>query len=274
MSAISQAVELAIKRGLLTTELGSREAAELVQSLEERAFWSARTTHAWYLRELKKLVERYVRGEGRDNDLGQLRMEARELLARAGYTPEKGFPGDEALGIPPAEPGSLRDLRSEPRLNLIFETQASLMRGLGQKVRGLDRIEQFPAWELVRFHQVRAPRDWYERWQQAGASFAVINGEPRLIAPKDAEVWSVLGDRAVFEDALGVDHPPFAWNSGMGWLEVDWETWEQVEWNGARRADMERIPEAVEPVEEVFIGGQATLDRLLANLRERHGRAR
>ena len=285
LSIISQAFKLARDRRIFPTHLGTAEIRDLSQDVLDRAFWSARTSQEVYLTKLKALCERYIKGEGYNNDLAQLRIEARMLLVQAGYTPEHGFPGDAALGIPPAEPGSLRDLSSETRLNLIFDTQAALMRGLGQKLRGADRVEAAPAWELIRYETRRAPRDWKTRWQQAGAALVKIDGLDRLIAPKDAEVWSVLGDSAVFKDALNVDHPPFAFNSGMGWLEVGFREWEKVQeqWHEAEPTVAAPAlaaigkgtakPSVVIPVESSFIGGQATLNTLMQRLAARRAAA-
>jgi hypothetical protein len=50
-------------------------------------------------------------------------------------------------------------------------------------------------------------------------------GTPRLFARKDDAIWAGIGDAARFDDALGVDHPPFAFNSGMGWREVPAREW-------------------------------------------------
>ena len=41
-----------------------------------------------------------------------------------------------------------------------------------------------------------------------------------MIALKGDPIWGELGSYDNFPDALGVDHPPFAFNSGMGWREV------------------------------------------------------
>ncbi len=236
--AITQAMRLAINRDLLPTELGSAELQEMTLSMKERVFFSARTSNLWYLDRLKALVERYVKGEGRDNDLAQLRIEARRLLAQAGYTPEAGFPGDEALGIPPATAGSLRDLSSEKRLNLIYDTQAQLMRGLGLKLRGATRADRYPAWELVRVAKFNSEnqREWLKRWAIAKdnvESQGTLNLEPetlnssRMIALKSSPIWLALGSSALFPDAVNADHPPFAFNSGMGWREVPIEEAEE-----------------------------------------------
>lgn len=231
------AVKLAQERELLPTAMSSAELQEFTLRLKERLFFSARSTNLWYVDKLKALVERYVQGEGRDNDLAKLRIEARHLLAQAGYVPEAGFPGDAKLGIPPATAGSLRDLSSEKRLNLIFDTQAQTMRGLGMKLRGMSRIEAQPAWELVRYKHAREiqwERDWAKRWTIAADNVewqGVLrpdNGHLRMIALQTSPIWLALGSSALFADALNVDHPPFAFSSGMGWRAVGFRECEKL----------------------------------------------
>lgn len=216
----SDALTLAGDRQLWPTAMSSREIQEVPAILRERAVFSARTTNARYLAELKSRVERFLQG-GYKGDAATLRVELRRELTRLGYSPERGFPGDQELGIPPAEPGSLRDLSSERRINLILETQLRLMTGKAQKAAGLDELalERYPAWELVRTEGRRIPRDWPKRWVEGGGR--LFDG--RMIALKKAEIWDVIGDPAMFADALGVDHPPFAFASGMGWQQIDEE---------------------------------------------------
>jgi len=226
------AVKLAQERGLLPTQMSSAELQDFTLRLKERLFFSARTTNLWYVDKLKGLVERYTTGEGRDNDLAQLRIEARKLLVQAGYTPDAGFPGDAALGIPKATAGSLRDLSSEKRLNLIYETQAQTMRGLGMKLRGMSRMESQPAWELVRYKQAREKeweRDWMKRWAIAGENVEWHGAlRDRMIALQTSPIWLALGSSALFADALNVDHPPFAFSSGMGWRAVGFRECEKL----------------------------------------------
>jgi hypothetical protein len=110
----------------------------------------------------------------------------------------------------------LQDLRSFRRRDLIVRTQRDLMQGAGQQQRGMrpEYLAEYPAWELVRVQAVAVPRDWPSRW-------AIAGGKPgRMIALKGDPVWGELGSYDNFKDALGVDHPPFAFNSGMGWREV------------------------------------------------------
>jgi len=219
------AFRIAEARSLLPTTLGSADLQNLGDGLWKQAFFSARTQNAEYLSALKGLVERYIQG-GYKNDLGQLRVEARALLKQLGYDPATGFPEDFGH-VPEAEAGSLQDLSSEKRLNLIFETQSQLARGLTQQTQGMARIQEFPAWELGRMFFRKVPRGselsksmgWEARFLKAGGK--LLDGE-RMIGLKNDPVWQNLGSRELFPDALSVSHPPFAFNSGMGWrLELD-----------------------------------------------------
>ncbi len=215
----SDALTLARDRDLFPTSLSTREIQEeIAAGIRDRAVFSARTTNARYLAEMKTRIERYL-AAGYKGDMATLRVELKRELARLGYTPERGFPGDEALGIPPAAPGSLQDLSSDRRINLILETQLRLMTGKAQRATGLDplALERYPAWELIRTEDRRIPRDWPRRWTQAGGR--LFDG--RMIALKQDPVWAAIGDPALFPDALGVDHPPFAFASGMGWQQID-----------------------------------------------------
>ena len=41
-----------------------------------------------------------------------------------------------------------------------------------------------------------------------------------MIARKDDAIWQALGNSQEFGDALDTEVPPFAFNSGYGWLEI------------------------------------------------------
>lgn len=247
------ALEWAADRDLLPTSLRSGELRDTFSAaVRSRSVFSARTTHALYLQEVKDSVELAMQG-GYENDIPMLRLRLKQALTRLGYTPQTGFPGDELLDIPEAKPGSLRDLSSDKRINLILETQIALARSASQKQRGLepDRLSRWPGWELIRVHRRRVPRGeentlgWAGRWLRAGGP--VVPGG-RLIARKDDPVWRALGDADLFDDAIGVDTPPFAYNSGLRWVEVSRSEMESL---GLMEATTAR-PVAPAPVSEPF----------------------
>lgn len=224
-STRSAAVRIAAKRGLLPTSLGSKALqAQFGKQVRGRSVFMARVTQAEFLAELKWGIDQLLGPKG---DFALLRRNLKDLLARVGYTPEKGFPGDEALDIPAAEPGSLQDLTSDRRLNLVLSTQIGLMQGASQRSRGLaaEAVQDYPAWELVRVGQRKVPRGstpaagmgWARRWLQSGGDFL---GDGRMIADKRSPVWEQLGSGTLFDDGLDAPHPPFAFSSGMGWREI------------------------------------------------------
>lgn len=71
-STLSAAFKLARERGIYPTWMGTAEIRELTKAIKERAVFSARTTNAVYLDELKQRIERFV-ANGYDGDQGKLR---------------------------------------------------------------------------------------------------------------------------------------------------------------------------------------------------------
>lgn len=214
----SIASQVAKIRNVLPTSLGSAEIrGALAEDIRARAVFSARVTSAHYLSKVHEVVEAMAAGE---MDRATARVTLLETLRSIGYTPEGGFPDAEPGSVPPALAGTLQDISSFQRQELMLTTQLALVRGRGQQLRGStpDRLKVAPAWELVRYMEKAAPRDWPSRWIIAGGKLSPGN---RMIALKGDPVWGELGASANFDDALDVDFPPFAFNSGMGWREVD-----------------------------------------------------
>lgn len=235
---IFDAFKAAQDRGILPTDLSSADLRDLSAGMRSRSVFVARGTSAVFASKLKEVINQLAAGDIGEADA---RVTLLETLRALDYTPEGGFPTDAPGRVPPAVRGSLQDLSSFRRLDLIVRTQIELMTGAGQQARGLEptRLAAFPCWELVRMLPVRVPRDWQARWKEVGGLF-VIDGkfygrfeetpwemddprerekmELRMIAPKGDPIWGELGSS--FDDSLDVDHPPFAFNSGMGWREV------------------------------------------------------
>ena len=230
-SQLSNALRIAVERGLLPAPMGSAQIREtFAQSLLRASVFSARTANLVYLQELQDKVNRLIAG-GSKNDKAQIRLELKQLLQGLGYDPETGFPGEAPHNIPAAERGSLQDLSSDARLNLILDTQRDLATGKATQLQGFSpfALHFTPAWELVRLQTRRVPRGsidsgspgWGERWVRLGGPPLITDGgKTRMIALKTDPIWAALGDSSQYDDALDVDHPPFAYRSGMGWLPV------------------------------------------------------
>ena len=183
------------------SEMRTAEWARVPQWIRERSFYMAGVHRAEILEEFRKEARKIAEGTA---SMAESERDLREMLERVGYEPE---PGQE---------GTIKDLRTVRRMQVALRTNVQLLQGWSQKERGLRRGAQiaFPAWELVRFESRKRERQWKDRWQRVGGTLV----EGRIIALKTDLLWLMLGSR--FPDSLGVDYPPFAWGSGMGWKAV------------------------------------------------------
>jgi hypothetical protein len=203
MPVATQPIDLLTAKSLLPTELRTGELSRLDQWTRERSFYMATVTQAEILQEMRGMVARAARGEAGEYEL---RKEWEAYLDKIGYQPL------------PGQAGTIKDLRSLRRFNVALRTNLRLMRGWALKENGRSRGELLsaPGWELVRIRDAKVPREWLDRFVEVGGEIK----EGRMIAPKLDDVWQSLGNRAFFDDALGVDYPPFAWSSGMSWKPV------------------------------------------------------
>lgn len=188
---------------ILPTSAGSAELAQLGVQIRERALFSARTTNAGYLAKMDKLLTKMTspattrRTGDMHVDPATFRLKMRAHLAQLSYAPEK--------------PGSLQDLGSDARLNLIAKMQMDQAYGYGQHIQAQDPdlLDLWPAQELVRVESRKVERQWIVKWQGEGGK--LYGG--RMIARKDDPIWAKLS-------RFGTPYPPFDFNSGMGLRDV------------------------------------------------------
>lgn len=187
----------------IPSEMRSAEWARVDAWTRERAFYMAGVSRVEILQEMREITRQSAAGEEGEFALRK-RWEA--YLDGIDYKPE---PGQE---------GTIKDLRSLRRFNVALRTNRALMNGWALRENGTrpGPIQAQPCWELVRFQEAKVPRDWVDRFTRAGGT--IYDG--RLIAPKTSPVWQDLGSPLKFDDALGVDYPPFAWGSGMNWKGI------------------------------------------------------
>jgi hypothetical protein len=150
-------------------------------------------------------------------DPASARLKIKQLFQKFGYNP-----GEDIRG-------TIKDLSSDARINLVVKTNVELAQGAGRFIQensDPDVVDLWPALELVRFESRAKPRDWQERWRTAaGASgdddaARMLDDNGRMVARKDSPIWDSLGDSDLFPDALDNPFPPFAFNSGMWTMEV------------------------------------------------------
>lgn len=215
----------ASQRGEMPTSLDTEGLRELSAELRSRMVFVARGTNAIFVSKVKEVIDELAAGN--INEAGA-RVALVETLRALGYTPEGGFPETPEGAVPPAVAGTLQDLSSFRRLDLIVDTQIKLVQGKGLQAAGHEpeRLEAFPAWEIFTLIETEVPRDWAARWTIAGGKFwgepdgDIADAPGRLIALKGDPVWGELGASANFSDALDVDYPPFYFRSGKWVREV------------------------------------------------------
>ena len=98
------------------------------------------------------------------------------------------------------------------KIQTCIEVVQGLNNGLSRWVRSKnpDYKEQFPACELTKVMQKEETVNWIERWKNCGGE---IYPGGRMIAPNEDSIWLKISD-------FGLPFPPFALNSGMGWVAV------------------------------------------------------
>lgn len=224
-----EAVGYVAQKHLLPTTLSSEELMALDAAVRERAMFSARTANAWYLQQIKDKIDNIVGPVTSGGkpwtgvNAGSARAQLKDALRSIGYQPA---PGDR---------GTIKDLASDQRLNLIVGTQTDMAHGFAQRAQSMTgpALEMWPAFELYRAEQRNEPRDWPQRWQEAGGEFFPGDDadypEGRMVALKTDGIWEDIS-------AFGLPYPPFDFNSGMdirqvsreecvelGLIDEDWE---------------------------------------------------
>jgi len=193
---------------LLPTSAGSAELAKLAPQIRERAMFSARVTDKDFLVRADQLINGIVSPlsspggkPGRKSPLS--RIEARGKL--------QDYLDSIQYEAPKGKEGSLQDLRSNARINLIVDTNVKMAHGYGQFAMENDPeiLDDIPCKELYRLGARKTPRDWISRWAAAGGKLT----SGRMIARKDDPIWTKIS-------RFGNGYPPFDYNSGMWTREI------------------------------------------------------
>ena len=183
---------------LMPTNLRTWELSQLPLEIRQASMFSAGVTQVQLLDVALTQIKRIVASE---TDRATARLRIRQLLKILDYQPD------------PAEAGTLKDLSSARRVNLILDTNVDQAQGFGrhQAEQNSDTLFLFPAQELFRAGALpKEPRPWPEKWVRAGGKIY----EGRLIARRDDPVWTKSLDAGGF-NRFGTPYAPFDFNSGM-----------------------------------------------------------
>lgn len=204
----------------LASPLRSAQWAMVPAELKNRAQFSAGVESAVFLQEIQNRV--MDRLSGRENDPDEFVYQMRKIADDVGLPYTSG--GDY---------GTIKDIRSLPRMRLVYETQNAMAAEYARRKADLDpdAMDLYPAYELTRVEGRRVPRDemhpgfWAGRWSEAGNSCGWIGAATMPhVALKTSPIWQALGALGPF----GNPHPPFEWGSGMGTIDVPREQCESL----------------------------------------------
>lgn len=218
-----EAVAYLMRKGLLPTNAGSAEIADWSAALRSQSVFSAHTLLEAYLEDIRTATlggidPQQIRRADRitaDNPEGFVNVGLNDAQAREFLRNKLKSYG---VGSAPDKYGTIEDLRSDPRLNLVVQMNKRLVQGAGQ-----DRIRQepallaaYPGYELFRAESRKEHRNWHERAKAAAAqtgSFIVLVGTEGVIALKNDPFWEALS-------AFGTPYAPLDFNSGMELKDV------------------------------------------------------
>lgn len=226
----SQADEAVLSLTPRVTGLSSAQIrAAWSAKVKDVALFSARTTVESYLRTLRGILGEVAGGKVTPQ-VAETRL--RKTLRDLGYSPHEGFAG-AGEKVPPATPGAMTDLSSSRRIDLILDTNVKQARSLAQIASSSDPMAAYmrPAWKLTRTGKRKKPRgDWRRRWAAAGAACGWRGAAKGVfVALKDSPIWAALGKGAGgFGDVVGTAYPPFAFGSGMAWVNVGRREWNEI----------------------------------------------
>jgi hypothetical protein len=208
--------------------------------------FSAETTNEYLIGKYRDLLTNIlqpdinVAGTRATYNPAYAREEIKTFLAGIGYAPGEGTEG------------TIKDLSSDSRIDLVIDTNTKMAQGQGWWLQGQDAaiLDEWPGQELFRLESRHVPRDWITRWQLAGGQTGdgigvgwTITPEGRLIALKNHAIWNLIGSSKLFNDGLDQPWPPFAFQSGMWVRDVDRKEMESL---GLIMADQVVEPQSFE----------------------------
>ena len=205
------AAEKILQKALVGSNIDSREWNSVQAGLRDRAFFSSQVAELQFLDAFRTGSAAHAAGAA---DISKIRMALRDYLTKKDYQPTDDIRG------------TIKDLTSKARLDVIIKTNVATARGFVRYANGMSpgAFAAFPAMKLLRIRQRKQGRAWDARWKAAGDSVGWKGATPDFgtrTALKDSPIWHALGEGAGgYRDGLGNPYPPFAWGSGVGVVDV------------------------------------------------------
>jgi hypothetical protein len=184
-------------------------------ALRDNAFFSATIENGRWLQSAKDFIDDFLKGSRVEAPSGGTMLSAG---SRTQFVKELS---DFAVanGLSPLDPkdeGTLKDIRSEARLSLIYNTKTQQAHDYGYWKQGQnpDVLDAFPAQQFIREAEVGTPRPIHQ--QNEGA----------IRLKSDLSFWLAMNSPDI--GGFGVPWGPWGFNSGMGVEDVPRDVAEQL----------------------------------------------
>lgn len=205
LKPVAVAVKKLSKKTHLGSLLKSADWERVPLAVRERAFFSAQVENVRLLSSMQEQLKTLLDGS---------RNLAGVITDRTKFVKDMSAMAID-LGLMPKNPalrGTIQDITSQPRLELIADMQVDSAYGFADYKAGQDQdaLDAYPAQELIRVEDRTEPRPWLEIWDAAGGT--LFDG--RMIAMKTDAIWEKIS-------RFSTPWPPFDFNSGMGLQDVD-----------------------------------------------------
>lgn len=201
-----EAVDKLGDRTSIGSDLSSGEWADVPLALRERAFFSSRVESVRFLDRSKGLIGDFLEKTVETLPNGDTVL---KTGGRARFVEDaRRFALGEGMGpLDPKDAGGIKDITSQKRLELIFDTQTRQAQDYGYWRQGQDPdvLELYPAQRLVREQAVKEEREWHQQFE----------GEARL--KSDVAYWISINQD------FGVPWGPWGWGCGHDVEDVDRE---------------------------------------------------
>lgn len=189
---------------VIGSTLSSAEWADVPAALRDAAFFSSRVESLRLLGRMQGGLGDWMTGARETLPNGKVAL---KVGSRADFVAQmSAFAEREGLGsVDPKDAGTVKDITSQKRQELIFDTQVKLATGYGDRKQAMDPdvLDEFPAQRFVRVQEVAEPRTWHTQF------------EDQVALKTDTGFWI-----AINQD-FGLPHAPWGWGCGHDVEDVD-----------------------------------------------------
>jgi hypothetical protein len=229
-----------VSKRILPTTFDTAAMRQIDASIRRQSFWSAQNNLVDILTDEKEKILSILHPtqetrEGQEQTVtvgfnpAYARQAIKEHFRAMGYQPGKGLRG------------TIQDLSSDNRINLVIDTNVKLAHGAGHFIQANadpDVVDQWPGWEFIRAGERKEPRRWEGingLWVNAcrrasdDAAIACYAKTGRMCALKSSGVWGEVSDPDYTPGGLGELYDPVAFGTGMVREEMSREECEEAE---------------------------------------------